>query len=78
MALSTEEDIIVKFFDNINLTPQKKDYYVRDFEDYYFKARPKFSQKLIKILIEVLHLSFNYLILGRPHVKHSRTAFINQ
>jgi hypothetical protein len=48
----TEEEIVQKFFRNINMLPEKKDYFIKDFEDFYFKIRPKFSSKLIKILLE--------------------------
>jgi len=32
--------------------PEKKDYFIRDFEDFYFKVRPKFNSRLIKTLLE--------------------------
>jgi len=48
----TDEEVVYKFFSNINMFPQKKDYFIRDFDDFYFKIRPKFSSKLIKILLE--------------------------
>lgn len=48
----TDEQIVMRFFSNINLLPEKKDFYIRDFEDFYFKIRPKFSSRLIKILLE--------------------------
>lgn len=41
-----------KFFYNIGLIPEKKDYFIRDFDDFYFKIRPKFGAKLIKYLLE--------------------------
>jgi hypothetical protein len=34
------------------MLPEKKDYFIKDFEDFYFKIRPKFSSKLIKVLLE--------------------------
>jgi predicted SnoaL-like aldol condensation-catalyzing enzyme len=48
----TDEEAIYKFFRNINMLPAKKDYFIKDFEDFYFKIRPKFSSKLIKVLLE--------------------------
>ena len=30
-----------------------KDYYINDFEEFYFKSRPRLSSKLIKIFLEV-------------------------
>jgi hypothetical protein len=41
-----------KFFNNISLLPEKKDYFIKDFEEFYFKMRPKFSGRLIRVLIE--------------------------
>lgn len=43
---------MMKFFRNINLIPEKKDFFIKDFEDFYFKMRPKLSSKLIKVLLE--------------------------
>jgi predicted SnoaL-like aldol condensation-catalyzing enzyme len=48
----TDEEAVYKFFRNINMLPEKKDYFIKDFEDFYFKIRPKFSSKLIKVLLE--------------------------
>lgn len=48
----TDEEAVYKFFRNINMLPEKKDYFIKDFEDFYFKIRPKFSSKLIKVLME--------------------------
>ena len=48
----SDEELVYKFFSNINMFPQKKDYFIRDFDDFYFKLRPKFSSRLIKILLE--------------------------
>jgi hypothetical protein len=44
----SDEQIVHKFFYNIGLIPEKKDYFIRDFDDFYFKIRPKFGSKLIK------------------------------
>ena len=48
----SEEELVYKFFSNINMFPEKKDYFIKDFDDFYFKVRPKFSSRLIKILLE--------------------------
>lgn len=48
----SDEELVYKFFSNINMFPEKKDYFIRDFEDFYFKVRPKFSSRLIKTLLE--------------------------
>lgn len=37
----TEEEIVLAFFKNINAKEQNKDQQIRDFEDFYFKIRPK-------------------------------------
>lgn len=52
----SDEEIIIKFFTHINYLPEKKDYFIRDFEEFYFKIRPKFSSKLIKVLLEVMSI----------------------
>ena len=49
----SDEEVVLKFFKNMNTRPQNKDNFIRDFEDYYFKARPKFAPKLIRLLLEV-------------------------
>jgi len=49
----SDEDVVVRFFKNIKSKPQDKDYYIKDFEDFYFKIRPKFSIKLIRVFLEV-------------------------
>jgi hypothetical protein len=49
----SDEDLVTRFFLNINAWPEKKDFFVRDFEEFYFKIRPRFTAKLIKTLIEV-------------------------
>ena len=49
----SDEDLILRFFNVIREQPDKKDFFVRDFEEFYFKIRPKFNSKLIKILLEV-------------------------
>ena len=36
--------------------PEKKDYFIRDFEDFYFKVRPKFNSRLIKTLLGLFYL----------------------
>ena len=38
----TDEDIVLTFFKNINTKELSKDHWIRDFEDFYFKIRPKF------------------------------------
>jgi hypothetical protein len=48
----SEEELIYRFFCNINMFPEKKDYFIKDFEDFYFKVRPKFSSRIIKSLLE--------------------------
>lgn len=32
----TDEEVVIKFFKNINAKPNNKDNYIRDFEDFYF------------------------------------------
>lgn len=32
----TDEEVVIKFFKNINARPYNKDNYIRDFEDFYF------------------------------------------
>jgi hypothetical protein len=49
----TEEEIVLKFFNNIYLVPEKKDYFLKDFDEFYFKVRPKLGSKLIRLLLEV-------------------------
>jgi len=49
----TDEEVVIKFFKNVNAKPQNKDYYIKDFDDFYFKVRPKFAPKLVKLLLEV-------------------------
>jgi len=49
----TDEEIVLTFFKNINTKELSKDHWIRDFEDFYFKIRPKFQSKLIKLLLEV-------------------------
>ena len=49
----TDEDMVKRFFDNIRRKPNNKDNFIRDFDEYYFKVRPKFIPKLIKIFLEV-------------------------
>jgi hypothetical protein len=53
----SEEEIIMRFFANIKRKPYNKDNFIRDFDEYYFKVRPKLSSKLIRLLLEVI----NYL-----------------
>ena len=53
----TEEELLLKFFNNINTIPEKKDFFIRDFEEFYFKIRPKLAPKLIKILLEVINIT---------------------
>lgn len=48
----SDEQVVHKLFYNIGLIPEKKDYFIRDFDDFYFKIRPKFGAKLIKYLLE--------------------------
>ncbi|CDW79950.1 px domain containing protein [Stylonychia lemnae] len=48
----SEEEIVLTFFKNINIKEQSKDHWIRDFEDFYFKIRPKFQSKLIRLLLE--------------------------
>jgi predicted SnoaL-like aldol condensation-catalyzing enzyme len=48
----SDEELVYKFFNNINMLPEKKDYFIKDFEDFYFKMRPKFHSKLIRVLLE--------------------------
>jgi hypothetical protein len=38
----TDEEIVLTFFKNINTKELSKDHWIRDFEDFYFKIRPKF------------------------------------
>jgi hypothetical protein len=49
--------MVVRFFKNLNAKPMNKDFYIKDFDDFYFKVRPKFAPKLIRILLEV---SYNW------------------
>jgi hypothetical protein len=49
----TEEDVVIKFFKNINGYESKLDFYIKDFENYYFKMKPKFSPTLIRMFLEV-------------------------
>lgn len=55
----SEEDVVLRFFHNINKNKCKKDFYIKDFESYYFKIRPKFSPKLIRVFLEV---SYNNIL----------------
>jgi hypothetical protein len=64
----SDEEIIIKFFTHINYLPEKKDYFIRDFEEFYFKIRPKFSSKLIKVLLEVISNLFYQLVVGRYRI----------
>jgi len=52
----SDEGAVQKFFRNINLAPEKKDFYIKDFEEFYFKFRPKFGSKLIDILLFVSNI----------------------
>lgn len=47
----TDEEAINKFFINMRKRPMNKDNYIRDFDEYYFRARPKFSPKLIRMFL---------------------------
>jgi hypothetical protein len=49
----TDEEVVIRFFRSIDMKPHNKDNYIKDFEDFYFKIRPKYGQKLIKLLLEV-------------------------
>lgn len=49
----TEEEFILLFFNHVNTIPEKKDFFIRDFEEFYFNVRPRLSTRLIKILLEV-------------------------
>ena len=53
----TEEEVVLRFFANIKRKPSNKDNFIRDFEEFYFKVRPKFSSKLIKLFLEVFIFS---------------------
>jgi hypothetical protein len=55
----SDEGAVQKFFRNINLAPEKKDFYIKDFEEFYFKFRPKFGSKLINALFFVIDISFS-------------------
>jgi predicted SnoaL-like aldol condensation-catalyzing enzyme len=48
----SDEELVYRFFNNINMFPEKKDYFIKDFDDFYFKVRPKFTSRLIKVLLE--------------------------
>ena len=32
----TEEEVIMRFFKHMSSFPDKKDFFIRDFDDYYF------------------------------------------
>lgn len=49
----TDEDTILRFFSNIKKRPDNKDNFIRDLDEYYFKVKPKFTSKLIRLLLEV-------------------------
>ena len=53
----------MKFFTNMKKKPDNKDFFIRDFDEYYFKIRPKLSSKLIKMFLEV-KLMITYFKLG--------------
>lgn len=75
----TDEEIVIKFFKNINARMYNKDNYIRDFEDFYFKIRPKFGPKLIKLLLEVRNTPrFLNSKIGRFYYEHLRTLGINE
>jgi hypothetical protein len=43
-----------------------KDYFIRDFEDFYFKTRPKLASRLVHILLVVITINKNNgMYLGR-------------
>lgn len=44
----TDEESMNKFFLNLKRNTLNKDNYIREFDEYYFRAKPKFSPKLIK------------------------------
>jgi hypothetical protein len=73
----SEDDIIVRFFENITNMPEKKDYYVRDFEEFYFKIRPKYAPPVIKIILEV-STRFKIFMLGRFKAECMRIAIFNE
>ena len=50
----TDEEAVTRFFQNVKRRPSNKDNFIRDFDEYYFKVRPKFTAKLIRILLEVI------------------------
>lgn len=54
-----DDDLVYKFFENLELGHEHKDYFIRDFEDYFFQERPQFTEKVIKFLIDVSDLSSN-------------------
>ena len=47
----TEEEVLNKFFQAIQNQSENKDYYIRDLEDFYFQARPKFTPRQIRTLL---------------------------
>lgn len=49
----TDEEIMFRFFRCILECPDKKDFFIRDFESFYFKSKPRFSKKLVKVMMKV-------------------------
>ena len=49
----SDEEVINRFFTFIKIMEDDKDYYINDFEDFYFRTRPKLSSKTVKIFLEV-------------------------
>ena len=74
----TEAEIVIKFFRNINLVPDKKDYFIREFEDFYFKVRPKLTAQLIRVLLEVKDIVFKIFISGWFKEWNTRSSLSNK
>ena len=50
-----------RFFRNMKEFPHKKDIYVKEFDDFYFRARPRYSSKFIRIFLEVRYSKITFL-----------------
>lgn len=45
------EDVLEYFFDQISRQPDNREHLIQEFDQYYFKTRPKLSQATIRTIL---------------------------
>ena len=63
---SDEETKVASFLSCMARQQTNKAKMVKEFEDYYFHHKPKFSGKLVKVLLVVSHFIYNFRVSKSP------------